>query len=95
MDVHLENRLHERVSERIGDDADEGFLSACRQAPEGSVMRGVQSVGDTMFNELQAKQLVAELNQLPEEKKTGVIRQVAETARQAASCRGYLYISGD
>jgi hypothetical protein len=95
VDIYLENRLHERISEKTEDDAEESFLSACREAPEGSALRGVQTVGDTMFNELQLKQFVDELNQLPEEKMTAVIRRVAEMAEQAASCRGYLYISGD
>jgi len=95
MDIYVENRLHERISEKIGDDAEESFLRACREAPESSTLHGVQSVGDTMFNELQTKQLVAELSRLPEEKRTDVVRRVTEMAQEAAGCRGYLCISGD
>ncbi|GGZ90864.1 hypothetical protein ACFOOM_04995 [Streptomyces echinoruber] len=95
MEIHVRNRLHVRVSERIGDDADGSFLKACREAPEDSHLHGVQSVGDTMFNELQAAHLVAELGGLAEEKQTDVIRRVAKMAQEAAACRGYLYISGD
>lgn len=95
MEIHLQNSLHERVSEKIGDDTDQSFLSLCREAPGNSVLRGVQAIGDTMFNEQQCRHLVAELSGLPEERRTQVVRQVTEMARQAASCHGYLYISGD
>ncbi|MEU6182579.1 hypothetical protein [Streptomyces coeruleorubidus] len=95
MDIYVQNRLHEQISEKIGDDADGSFLRVCREAPEDSVLHGVQSIGDTMFNELQIKQLVVELSRLPEEGKTDVIRRVAEMAQEAAAYRGYLYISGD
>ncbi|MEV7191203.1 hypothetical protein AB0N81_05250 [Streptomyces sp. NPDC093510] len=95
MEIHVQNRSHERVSEKLGDDIDESFLSACHAAPDGSVMSGVFSVGDTMFNELQLPQLAEELNQLPEELRTDTTRRVAEMARRAATLRGYLFISGD
>lgn len=93
--MYVQNRLHEPISEKLGDDADESFLRLCRDAPEVSTLHGVQSIGDTMFNGLQIKQLMAELSRLPEKKKTDVIRRVAEMAQEAAACRGYLYISGD
>ncbi|MFG2653403.1 hypothetical protein [Streptomyces sp. NPDC048436] len=95
MEIHVRNRSHERVSEKRGDDVDESFLSACHAAPDGSVMSGVLSVGDTMFNELQLPQLAVELDGLPEERKTDTTRQVADMARRAATLRGYLFISGD
>jgi hypothetical protein len=95
VEIHIQNQLHEQISEKVGDDVDESFMRVCRDAPEDSALHGVQSIGDTMFNELQLKQLVAELSRLPEEKKTDVIRRVAEMAQEAAACRGYLYISGD
>ncbi|MFH9892399.1 hypothetical protein [Streptomyces luteogriseus] len=95
MDIYVQNPLHEQISPKVGDDADGSFLRICREAPKNSTLHGVQSIGDTMFNELQIKQLVVELSRLPEEKKTGVIRRVVEMAQEAAACRGYLYISGD
>ncbi|MGW6054496.1 hypothetical protein [Streptomyces sp. NPDC055189] len=95
MEIHVQNRSHERVSEKLGDDIDESFLSACQAAPDGSVMSGVFSVGDTMFNELQLGQFADELNQLPDERKTVTTRQVADMARRAAALHGYLFISGD
>ncbi|GGV70544.1 hypothetical protein GCM10010277_81620 [Streptomyces longisporoflavus] len=95
MQIHVQNQSHERVSEKLGDDIDESFLSACHAAADGSVMSGVFSVGDTMFNELQLPQFARELNELPEEQKTDTIRRVADMAQQAAALRGYLFISGD
>ncbi len=92
--IYLEDGAHERVA-RVGDDLDESFLSACHAAPQGSVMSGVFSLGDTMFNELQLPRLAEELNQLPEELKTETTRRVAEMAQRAATLRGYLFISGD
>ncbi|MFH8606266.1 hypothetical protein ACH4D5_02065 [Streptomyces sp. NPDC018029] len=92
--IYLENGTRERMA-RVGDDPDESFLTACHAAPDGSVMSGVFSVGDTMFNELQLPRLAEELNQLPEELKTDTTRRVAEMAQRAAALRGYLFISGD
>ncbi|GAA2929602.1 hypothetical protein GCM10020221_26760 [Streptomyces thioluteus] len=95
MYIFLENRQHERISEIVGDDAEESFVSACEAAPVGSVMRGVQRYGDTMLNELQLRRFVRELLQLPDEKKTELICRVTEMAQQAAACGGYLFFSGD
>ncbi|MEI5097774.1 hypothetical protein RB200_02800 [Streptomyces sp. PmtG] len=95
MQIYVENRLHERGSATVGDDAEDSFMSACRAAPEGSVMSGVQSYGDTMLNQLQLVQFIVELERLPREKKTGAVFQVAELARQAVASGGYLYVSGD
>ncbi|MGW6274426.1 MULTISPECIES: hypothetical protein [unclassified Streptomyces] len=92
--IYGENRVHERIA-CVGDDLDESFLSACHAAPDGSVLSGVFSVGDTMFNERQLEQFAAELDRLPEERKTDTTRQVADMARRAAASRGYLFISGD
>ncbi|MFF0465664.1 hypothetical protein [Streptomyces mexicanus] len=95
MEIHLQNSLHERISEKVGDDLNQSFLSLCREAPESSVLRGVQAIGDTMFNELQCRRLVDELTRIPEASRLPVIRRVMELALQASSCHGYLYISGD
>ncbi|MFK0117146.1 hypothetical protein [Streptomyces sp. NPDC090994] len=95
MEIHLQNSQHERVSEKVGDDPTGSFLLLCREAPENSVLHGVQAIGDTMFNELQCQRLVAELSALPETRLTQVVRRVMEMARQAASCHGYLYFTGD
>jgi hypothetical protein len=95
MEIYLRDSLHQRISEKVGDDTDQSFLSLCREASGNSVLRGVQSIGDTMFNEIQCRRLVAELDRLPDRDRTPVVRRVAEMARQAVSCRGYLYISGD
>ncbi|GGL68188.1 hypothetical protein GCM10010129_09430 [Streptomyces fumigatiscleroticus] len=95
MEIYLQNSLHKQISEKVGDDTDQSFLSLCRKAPKNSVLWGVQAIGDTMFNELQCRYLVVELSRVPEGSRTQVIRRVTELARQAASCHGYLYISGD
>ncbi|MCC3770025.1 hypothetical protein [Streptomyces sp. UNOC14_S4] len=95
MYLYVENRLHERISELVGDDAEASFMAACQVAPEGSVMSSVQRYGDTMLNEVQLGWFVTELSRLPEGKKTDVIRQVMTMAQEAASRHGYLYISGD
>ncbi|MFE6160616.1 hypothetical protein ACFQ7F_17095 [Streptomyces sp. NPDC056486] len=92
--IYLETGAHERVA-HVSDDLDESFLSACHAAPEGSVMSGVFYVGDTMFNELQLEQFARELGQIPEERKTDTIRQVADMARRAAALHGYVFIAGD
>jgi hypothetical protein len=95
LEIYLQNSRHERMSEKIEDDSDRSFLSLCREAPENHVLRGVQEIGDTMFNELQCRRLQDELSRVPEGNRTQVVRRVTEMARQAASGHGYLYIAGD
>ncbi|GHF35529.1 hypothetical protein GCM10018772_71100 [Streptomyces fumanus] len=94
MEIHLQNSRHERVSEKVAD-ADGSFLALCREAPKNSVLQGVQEIGDTMFNEMQCRQIEAYLTGLSEGSQTQVLREVAKLAQQAVSCHGYLYVVGD
>ncbi|KNB50983.1 hypothetical protein [Streptomyces caatingaensis] len=92
--VYLENRLHERIA-HVCDDADESFIEACKDAPDGSFMRMVHPWGDTMFNELQLEPFLQELRETPDERRTVAISKVIDLAEQAIARHGYLYFVGD
>ncbi|GLF94988.1 hypothetical protein [Streptomyces yaizuensis] len=83
------------VVETLCDDAEDSFRAMCRRAPEHSLRYGITPYDHTMFNTPQLVRLVAELEELPDEEKTPVVRQVIDQAHQAIRLSGYLYFIGD
>ncbi|MEU2110267.1 hypothetical protein [Streptomyces sp. NPDC019507] len=83
------------VVEEFGDDAEDSFLALCARAPENSLRRGSSPYDLTMFNTPQLERFVVELEELPDEDKTPVVRRVIEQARQAVRRSGYLLFIGD
>ncbi|MCC3770024.1 hypothetical protein [Streptomyces sp. UNOC14_S4] len=91
--VYVEDQNRGRMA-KTHEDRKETFLALCEAAPDGSVMRAVQRHGDTMLNELQLRQFVEELKQLPEEKRNSTVRKIAAAAEFAIASHGYLYFEG-
>ncbi|MEV8533731.1 hypothetical protein [Streptomyces sp. NPDC051211] len=83
------------VVEEFGDDAEDSFLAMCVRAPENSLRRGISPYDLTMFNTPQLERLVVELEQLPEEEQTPVVRHIVEQSHQAIRRSGYLLFIGD
>ncbi|MFE0099837.1 hypothetical protein [Streptomyces sp. NPDC059009] len=77
------------------EDRKETFLALCEASPEGSILRAVNRYGDTMFNAMQLKRFVEELNRLPAEKKNSTVRKLIAAAEFAIASFGYLYFVGD
>lgn len=92
--IYVENQLHERV-EQLFDDPQETFMKSCENAPVGSVRRGVDRHGDTMFNCYQLNILIGELEDLSADSTTGAVNRITEAARRAIHLHGYLYFVGD
>ncbi|MFC8918373.1 hypothetical protein E2C00_19845 [Streptomyces sp. WAC05374] len=88
------NRAQDVVAE-FDDDAEDSFLALCVRAPETSLRRGISPYDLTMFNTPQLERFVVELEGLPEEEKTPVVRRVIEEAHEAIRRSGYLYFIGD
>ncbi|CAL9630295.1 hypothetical protein SUDANB99_06012 (plasmid) [Streptomyces sp. enrichment culture] len=88
------NRVQD-VVEEFGDDVEGSFLAMCARAPRDSLRHGVSPYDLTIFNTPQLERLVVELEELPEEEKTPVVRRVIEEAHQAVRRSGYLLFIGD
>lgn len=91
--VYVEDPNHERMA-KTHEDRKETFLALCEAAPDGSILRAVSRYGDTMFNEIQLKRFVAELNRLPENKKNSTVRKLVAAAEFAIATHGYLFFVG-
>jgi len=91
--VYVEDQNHGRMA-KTHEDRKETFLALCEAAPEGSILRAVDRYGDTMFNEVQLKRFVAELNQLPEGKRNSTVRKLVAAAEFAIASHGYLFFVG-
>ncbi|MGX5214885.1 hypothetical protein ACWKT3_40455 [Streptomyces violaceus] len=91
--VYVEDQNHERMA-KTHEDRKETFLALCEAAPDGSVLKAVSRYGDTMFNEIQLKRFVAELNRLPENKKNSTVRKLMAAAEFAIASHGYLFFVG-
>ncbi|MEU0738272.1 hypothetical protein [Streptomyces sp. NPDC006134] len=92
--VYVEDQNHERMA-KTHEDHKGTFLSLCEAAPEGSILRAVNRYGDTMFNEIQLVRFVAELNELPPEKRNSTVRKLAAAAEFAIASHGYLFFVGE
>ncbi|GGL68191.1 hypothetical protein GCM10010129_09440 [Streptomyces fumigatiscleroticus] len=86
--------MHERMAKTY-EDHKETFLSLCEAAPEGSILRAVNRYGETMLNEIQLVQFVAELNKLPTGKRNSTVRKIAAAAEFAIASHGYLFFTGE
>ncbi|WP_194836795.1 hypothetical protein [Nocardia sp. XZ_19_369] len=79
----------------FGDDAEESFLRMCQAAPDDTLRRGVVKHGRTMFNPVQLRRFVAELEALPAAERTPVVREVEAAAHLAIRSSGCLLIVGE
>ncbi|MFD9816622.1 hypothetical protein [Streptomyces sp. NPDC059080] len=77
------------------DSPDDSFREMCNSAPWESLRRGVAQYGETLFNSLQLRRLVEELESLPKGEATPVVHEVIDAARPAIRHSGYLHFIGD
>ncbi|MFH9892400.1 hypothetical protein [Streptomyces luteogriseus] len=91
--VYVEDQVHGRMA-KTHEDRKETFLALCEAAPEGSMLRAVNRHGDTMFNEVQLKRFVAELDRLPADQKNSTVRKLVAAAEFAIASHGYLFFVG-
>ncbi|MFD0376945.1 hypothetical protein [Streptomyces sp. NPDC127112] len=77
------------------DDPQDSFYQLCAAAPWESLRRGVMKHGETVFNSVQLRRLIEELEALPPGESTPVVRDVVEAARLAIRRSGYLQFIGD
>ncbi len=92
--IYVEDQVHSRMA-KTHEDRKETFLALCESAPEGSILRAVNRHGDTMFNEIQLKRFVAELNELQEREKNSTVHKLIAAAEFAIASFGYLYFVGE
>ncbi|MEV6553188.1 hypothetical protein AB0M57_31460 [Streptomyces sp. NPDC051597] len=92
--IYVEDPWRGRLSE-FADDAAESFMRLCQDAPEETLRRGINRYGETLFNVIQTRPLLRELEALPEDAKTPVVHQVIAGAKQAIERLGYLHFVGD
>ncbi|MFI9212975.1 hypothetical protein ACIGW7_33215 [Streptomyces sp. NPDC053253] len=87
--------LAQDIQSRFEDDEEESMLHFCIEAPETAVRWGVSGYGETLFNSKQAEQLLREFDELPEERRTPVLRRLRESTLWVYRRSGYLQFLGD
>ncbi|MFE3115340.1 hypothetical protein [Streptomyces niveus] len=92
--IYVEDLWHGRLN-AFTDDNEASFMGICESAPEESLLNGVNNYGETLFNSVQLRRLVKELESLPENKQNPVVQQVIDGAKQAIPRGGYLHFIGD
>ncbi|MGW0396057.1 hypothetical protein ACWDYJ_35390 [Streptomyces sp. NPDC003042] len=92
--VNVEDLWHGKL-DTFGDDAEGSFMALCRTMPEDTLCSGVSPYGETLFNSVQLRRLVRELQNLPDHLTSPVVGKVIEGALQAIPRTGYLRVIGD
>ncbi|MBT2477369.1 hypothetical protein [Streptomyces sp. ISL-94] len=77
------------------DDPEDSFRRMCEAAPRESLRAGVSRYGDTLFNSLQLRRLIEELEALPPNEVTPVVQAILDSAQLAIRRSGYLLFIGD
>lgn len=92
--VYVENQLHERTF--AGVEAGDQLEWLIAEAPRG-LLADIQLHGDTMFNIVQARRFLAELEGVRERRPdlAHAVVSLQELVRLAERKRGYLWFSGD
>ncbi|MFE9413883.1 hypothetical protein ACFYN0_34625 [Streptomyces sp. NPDC006704] len=93
LDVYVKNFARYDI-DHFGDEND-SFVAVCSGAPWTSLRRGVHPNGHTLFNSIQLRRLVEELEALPAEAKTVGVGRVLNAAQLAIRNSGYLLFVGD
>ncbi|MEV7565458.1 hypothetical protein [Streptomyces tanashiensis] len=93
LSVHVEDLWHGRL-DSFCDDAENSFMTLCRRMPKDSLCSGVSPYGETLFNSIQLKRLVQELDD-PDHLANPVVAKVIEGALRAIPRTGYLRFIGD
>ncbi|GAA2350891.1 hypothetical protein [Streptomyces violaceusniger] len=95
LDVYIENQVHDRS--QAGPEAGDWLASLLPFATEGGQLYGVFEYGDTMFNIVQLRQLLGELEKIaiavPGTKPA--VAGLTDLIDAVIRRRGYLWISGD
>ncbi|WP_147430055.1 hypothetical protein [Frondihabitans australicus] len=77
------------------DDSAASIMSFCEAGENSSVRRGVFKYGDTMFNSLQIRRLLDEIEAVPYSERSPALHELAEAGYLAIRRRGYLFFLGD
>ncbi|MEU2076756.1 hypothetical protein [Streptomyces sp. NPDC013489] len=83
------------IQTQFEDDEDETLLNFVIEAPDTAVRWGVSGYGETLFNSKQAFQLLREIEQVPVERRTPVLRLLWQGTRWVHIRNGYLQFLGD
>ncbi|MFD7169116.1 hypothetical protein [Streptomyces violascens] len=92
--IYVKNFAHHEL-EQFGDDRDESFRKLCEDSPLDSLRRGVHRNAHTLFNSIQLRRFVEELESLPVEEQTPIVNKVLDAAQLAIRNSGYLLFVGD
>ena len=94
LSVYFQDIRRDRIG-HVGDDPEDSFRQMCQTAPRESLCSGISRYGETLFNLIQTRRFVEELEALPDAEKTPVIRQVLAEAAKVIVRSGYIHFVGD
>ncbi|WP_320776714.1 hypothetical protein [Streptomyces sp. CRN 30] len=83
------------IEDRFTDDPERSLFQFVLDAPDTSVRWGISEYKETLFNSKQAYQLVREMDTLPADSLTPVLRRLRESAEWVYKRTGYLQFIGD
>jgi hypothetical protein len=96
LSIRVESQIHGELY-RIFDNEDHAYRNMFENTPRGTLLRGVDPHGDTMFNPYQLEIVLEEIStlraQYPQHQDR--LQELAEGARAAIRKSGYLYFVGD
>ncbi|WP_329468499.1 hypothetical protein [Streptomyces sp. NBC_01431] len=93
--IYTKNFAHADVAPSFSDDRDESFRNLREGAPWNSLRRGVHANAHTLFNAIQLRRLVEELEALPEHEQVPIVHKVLDAAQLAIRNSGYVLFVGD
>ncbi|WP_438289515.1 hypothetical protein [Streptomyces sp. HUAS TT7] len=93
--IYTKNFARADFAPSFGDDRGESFRRLCEGAPWNSLRRGVHANAHTLFNAIQLRRLVEELEALPEHEQPPIVHMVIDAAQLAIRNSGYLLFVGD
>ncbi|GGU52139.1 hypothetical protein GCM10010289_85540 [Streptomyces violascens] len=92
--IYVKNFAHHEL-DQFSDDRDESFRKLCEDSPLDSLRRGVHRNAHTLFNSIQLRRLMEELESLPTGQQTAIVNKVIDAAQLAIRNSGYLLFVGD
>ena len=93
--LKVENQIHDVI--RLITKPITELRTFCVKLPESNLLRGIDPWGDTYFNEVQLRYVLAELPALSEKypEHEEMLQVIGEAAEEAIMARGYLKFVGD
>ncbi|MFE4873459.1 hypothetical protein [Streptomyces sp. NPDC056682] len=93
--IYTKNFTHTAIAPSFSDDRDESFRNLCEGTPWNSLPRGAHANVHTLFNAIQFRRLVEELEAPPEHEQLPIIHKVLDAAQLAIRNSGSLLLVGD